>query len=453
MAGLRKSRKEKEAFAQALRKIHGEANESKGQISQQQIARQMRVASSAVSSWFGGRQVPRDTHLMDLAKVLAHKDSRLQQEYQTRLYAAAGRNEAVARELSKQASILKEFQEKRKLRVGLVEYSEIGKFFTTILGAFAKFDGNELDINDDELFFDLTRGIKEKRFGLGAPIMASPDRALNFDFIETPILMPVNALTYKGALANTSELSFDPGDRAIRPILNREEVGGRFAIQALGFDDSWLRQDVQGYKPASYASALLECFKQWNAPNNDDEGPPQPVPVVFADELTCLNIQREWLKEDFAGRLPRDLVEPALLFGATGPVRPNIVGPNFLRSILLPKFHVCICVDREEGDWPRYFASAWRIFLHNNSDFVAIQYAQLYTELLLSLEPFERAMPGSNLRADWERRVREWLRFPELGRSGCNAESPLLFSDEGIWNKILASADAMTRPNGEKRRG
>ena len=196
MAGLRKPRSEKLKFGRVLQEIHQEAVTIDGQTSQQQIAKQLGVASSAVSSWFRGLQVPRDKYLTGLAEFLAPRDQYRQDQYRSKLYAAAGRNEYAAAELSKRVDMLEELRSgRRKLRVGLVAYSSLGKFFRTILSAFARFDGIALDINDDERFPDLTQGIGAKDFSLGAPVLASPDRALKLDFIETPLLMPVNAFT------------------------------------------------------------------------------------------------------------------------------------------------------------------------------------------------------------------------------------------------------------------
>jgi transcriptional regulator with XRE-family HTH domain len=445
MAGLKKPRSEKIAFARVLQAIHEEAGKIDGQITQQQIAKQMTVASSAVSSWFRGLQVPRDKYLTGLAELFAPRDQYRQEQYRSKLYAAAGRNEYAAAELSKRVDLFEEFRSgRRKLRIGLVEYSAIGKFFKTILSAFAKFDGIDLDVEGDERFHDLTQGIAAKRFGLGAPILASPDRALQLDFIETPILMSVNAFTYSGALSRMTDLSFDPAARAIKPIVNKDEVGGRFAIHALGFEDGWARSDCPDYKPASYAKTLLENWTRWQA-QTEEQRSAQPIPVIFADELTCLNVQREWLKEEFAGRHAKDSAKPVLLLGEGRTGVPKIIGPDVFRVVQPSKFRVCICIDRAADNWPRYFAEAWRIFLHNNSEFIAEQYAQLYVELFHSLEPFKLSLSGPDLYDFWDQRIRGWLRFPERKQPVSKIAETMLFSDEAIWSKIVATADGMTR--------
>src|SRR5882724_7909120 len=78
-------------FKDVLGVIDKEAEARHGSVLQDQIAKYVEVAPSAVSSWFSGRQTPRTKYIERLAKLYAYGDDRLEREYRGRLLAAAGR--------------------------------------------------------------------------------------------------------------------------------------------------------------------------------------------------------------------------------------------------------------------------------------------------------------------------------------------------------------------------
>jgi transcriptional regulator with XRE-family HTH domain len=447
MANRKKSPAIKRAFRLALEGVRDEAEKDVGVISQQQIAKQLNVASSAVNAWFKGDQIPRDRYLDGLAELFAANEASWKL-YRSRLYAAAGRSQTAQDRFDKGLNLLEEKRSrKRIIRIGFFEYGAIGEFFRVVLEAFARYDGSELVIQQEQ-YRDLEQGIVTKRFGLGAPILATHDRSLHLNFIETPITIPINAFTFRGALRGKSEISFDPDRRAIKPILYKDEVGGRFAIHALGFNDSWQRHDVPYADPTDFADALFQCWSEWNA-QTEERRQDQPIPVVFADELTCVSVQREWLKRTSASDPTGASAEPIFLLGKDPYVR--VLGPQGLRPFAAPdppgvqpiRCRVCICVDRDAENWPRYIADAWRIFLYNNSDFIAAQYARLYTDLLTWVAPLGHGSLRSAQDDFWRRRVREWLRLPKEAVE--NVEDALLSSDESLWRKIIIAADTATR--------
>src|SRR5262249_47561265 len=134
-----------------------------------------------------------------------------------------------------------------------------------------------------------------KTIEIAAPILATAKRALQFHFIETPIRVGLNAVTFRGAFEGSANLNFDPGAKSIRPIINELEVGGGFVLNTLGFKNPWDMELRATYDPETYATTLFEHWKRWVDARR--AGNPQPIPIVFAEELICLQVHLNWLRQ------------------------------------------------------------------------------------------------------------------------------------------------------------
>src|SRR5947208_2209534 len=107
-------------FKEALTNIELEASTEGGTVRHEMLAKILDVASSAVSGWFAGKQIPRDKYIEALADFYANHDERRRQRYRSELYKAAGRSQKAAEELAGQQDLLN-LAQKARVRIGLVE--------------------------------------------------------------------------------------------------------------------------------------------------------------------------------------------------------------------------------------------------------------------------------------------------------------------------------------------
>jgi transcriptional regulator with XRE-family HTH domain len=405
------------AFAGALREIEAEAKARGLHFTRSQVAEKVGIAKSAVSGWFGGSQIPRHKSLEGLAEFFAAGNDPLKAQYRIKLETALGITSSPA---SSVPPLLRALEQSAPIRIGVVKYDAFSGFFKNILEAFAKYSAFKPDIVDIDLP-KLSDAIASGEIDIGAAIFATPDRVKRLKFLDTPLKVSVNALTFQVGRKEIQDVR-KAGDLmpkiigegaaarpAIAPIVNRGEVGETYAKHKLGYQT----MRTSDYGDEYFSNKLLADFQAWLS---DRSG---PVPIVIVDELQCLMVLKN-LVGKLANLAPSELEKygpPELLLGD-----PLDQG----RAIFNPAYHLSICVGRNDQKWLDYVKEAWEIFASSNIEFLAGEYVKLYEALMepshyalatlnenaIKFEAYTSSKTGGlaeQVEAIWTGLVRRWL--------------------------------------------
>lgn len=487
----------KTAVGSVLTTIESLAEEKAGRITRERVARELKVAKSAVSAWFNGNQVPREKHLESLARFYAFGDERLAAKYRTDLYTAAGKSvvSVSGKSVGATSGILRNSgtedrlaraRNNDRIRIGICTYTGFEKFFKDILEAFAIYSGMESEVVDGLELQNFTRDVKGGAVDIGAPYFATTDRVLNLHFITTPPRLGINAVTFASAFDPQGPLVLGPDwktaglvesqRKMIRPIVSEREVGDLYCRYRLGF--TYLEMDRCEFGADTYARTLVEKFLDWLS-YSPAERKSRRVPVVFADEFTCLEIQVEltkWLmlrgspsRSASHGMTPN--AEP-LTVAAAGP--PLVLFGRGQVSDAIeynPRYNLALCLDRDDKDWVTYFDEAWRIFLRSNIEYAAQEYEDIYYALTRKSREFDELLKGGSdvlsyrdvvsyekaadkfdcLRAlgqasresvidRWESLFAEWLYFRTVLELLDNPRQPAPYQVDPLWHYITTQA-------------
>jgi transcriptional regulator with XRE-family HTH domain len=434
--------KQASAFAFTLKAALEEYKARLGAISQQSIAEQLGVAKSAVSGWLTG-QVPRAKHIEGLALILGRGDDSLTDTYRTRLFEAAGEKPPVA-----SGGPLRRAQEGKTIKIGVVKYGAFTDFFEQLLHTFAQYSGYPARIERVELP-KLTDGLRDGTFDIGAAFFATPDRASKLRFINTPLKVGVNALTFSKALPTVARMgSFAPPN--FRPIVVTREAGWLYSTYVHEYR-SMQHEILEHYDAKEYARRLLTSFERWL--EKPEEERDREVPAVLADEVMCLEVVNELMNMLYQREHGRTFAKfglPVLLLGRNGNLQGKLQETEFH-----PSYHVSICTNRSEPiEWHQYVEETFDIFLSSNSSYVGSLYANLHRNFSNQIETMDRELessadslkkeldpkiePKEALSDPWMRLVLAWTHMDGPDNDDYPVRHP--------WTTIVAAAKRYTDP-------
>ncbi|MEJ0061456.1 MAG: hypothetical protein WDM79_18680 [Terricaulis sp.] len=431
---------QKGAFAAALRAALEEYKARLGPISQLSIAEQLGVAKSAVSGWLTS-QVPRAKHIEGLAIILGRGDDGLIDAYRARLFEAAGEKPPIAT-----GGPLRRAQEGGIIKIGVVKYGAFTDFFEQLLHTFAQYSGYPARIERVELP-KLTEGLRDGTFDIGAAFFATPDRASKLRFINTPLKVGVNALTFSKALPTVARLgSFSPPN--FRPIVVTREAGWLYSTFVHEYR-SMQHEIVEHYDAKEYARRLLTSFERWLGKPESERA--HEVPAVLADEVMCLEVVNELMNMLYQREHGRTFAKfglPVLLLGRNGNLQGKLQETEFH-----PSYHVSICTNRSEAiEWHQYVEETFDIFLSSNSSYVGSLYANLHRNFSNQIETMDKELasaadsltteldpkvrPKEVLSEPWRRLVLAWTHMDGPDKDDYPVVHP--------WTTILAAAKRYT---------
>lgn len=297
-----------------------------------------------------------------------------------------------------------------RIRIGIVKYGAFSSFFERTLGAFAKFSAFKSDPAQVEMH-DLRASMENGTTHIGAALFATPDRAKHFRFVSTPITIGVNALTFEVCAKEVEDrgaLDLQADHRAIRPIVFPTESGDLYAQYVLGYDQ-WEMMRVRNYDFRDYTDEFLVWYQTWAT---SDKGKTERIPVIFADELMCLEICQELVRR-LTAELSADSLSPVAPRRSQEPIFAESGPPKLLldysasdsklkkgQTLFYPKYSLCICLKREKENhpWTEYVQEAWKIFGEANVGFLTNEYVNLYKLLNNQVLDLERILEESSKR-------------------------------------------------------
>ncbi len=378
-----------EAAAYLTRGIAGFARSYESLFSAQRaIASKLEVSVDALDSWRRGvRRIPED-------KI----------ELLTRILFSERTDAGLSAEASEFARLVRECTERKKaepilswkesteladfsLCVEEARYAGTGRFFSRLflpfLGAacIKRSPPKARNLDFEELLREVWLGNVDVALG----ILATPRFNRQVSFCNSPVhfrlncVVPTARLEKFGGIAKLRVLlsmrSSKKRTEDVMPIVMRGEIGEAYARQNLGIDRA---RYAKGLRAKEFCGSLHEYIK----------GGGGRLPVIFADEITCLVI----------------LVK---LAGAAELVFPLVPDHDDQRIAIPPSFPLGLCVSRNErvghakkGELMDFLRDALPSYIEGNAQSIAYSYLALRDHIRRLVG---RAMPNSpnEVREEW----------------------------------------------------
>lgn len=335
-------------------------------------------------------------------------------------------------------------------------------FLGTVVEKYLRSSGRKhSDARLPEVTIDEVNKDIEERVLVG--FFSMPDRMAEWDYIKTPVRVPLNALVLDRDLATAAKAGSsqsndvdaaiddilggirgwlwqtDPNrahGNEIRPITARGEAGSSYVIQMHGFEESLLEAD-QVQSPV--AQNFLEKLTDVSDSLRREKGRPRvpKIPVVIADELTCFRIMQDFASAPIASYTDLRLVSDPL---------SEI---QDLSRAYRPTYSISLAVRRDRSPLSSFRLNSFEAtrrsfeeFIRSNAAMIAHQYVHLYRELVASFDSKSLGLGvGTALY------FLKWLSIPispkEIADEGNLQETSHPTELSSPWHEVLGTAKAI----------